>query len=197
MENIKQLLDNNIEWSAKVNSWNPGFFTRLAKQQSPNFLWIGCSDSRVPANQITGLHPGEIFVHRNIANLVINADLNLLAVLQFSVEILKIRHIIVCGHNGCGGVRAALQKRGEGVLEHWINHIRQTVEYGGYTQQPSQSFDEFVDYICEVNVKEQVKNLSKNPIILNAWEKQHQLHLHGWIYNLEDGLLKDLEITIP
>lgn len=195
MKDIEQLLQNNKQWSEKVRTKHPDFFPKLAKQQSPKFLWIGCSDSRVPANQITGLLPGEIFVHRNIANLVINTDINLLSVLQFAIEVLKIQHIIVCGHYGCGGVANALQRNTTGIIDFWLNNIRDTYRKHHNLFTADMSETARLDLLTELNVKQQVENLSNCSIISDAWKQGQTLYLHGWIYSVQDGIIKDLEIT--
>jgi carbonic anhydrase len=195
MKDIEQLLQNNKAWSEKVRTKHPDFFPKLAKQQSPQFLWIGCSDSRVPANQITGLLPGEIFVHRNIANLVINTDINLLSVLQFAIQVLKVRHIIVCGHYGCGGINNALQRSTTGIIDFWLNNIRDTYRKHAPLFTPEMSEIERLNLLTELNVKQQVENLANCSIITDAWKQGQALHLHGWIYSIQDGIIKDLGIT--
>jgi carbonic anhydrase len=195
MKDIEQLLHNNKQWSEKVRTKHPDFFPKLAKQQSPQFLWIGCSDSRVPANQITGLLPGEIFVHRNIANLVINTDINLLSVLQFAIEVLKVRHIIVCGHYGCGGINNALQRSTTGIIDFWLNNIRDTYRKHAGLFTADMSETERLNLLTELNVKQQVENLANCSIITDAWKQGQILYLHGWIYSIQDGIIKDLEIT--
>jgi carbonic anhydrase len=186
MNDITEILDNNKEWARHVEEENPGFFARLEKQQKPKYLWIGCSDSRVPSTQITGLLPGEIFVHRNISNQVFNTDINLMCVLQYAVEFLGVEHIIVCGHYGCGGIDAAMQGKTNGLLDHWLENVKQLVpETGSMT----------LDEMCELNVKAQVDNLSKNTIVQKAWCQDKVLYVHGWIYSISNGLIKDLKIT--
>ncbi len=186
MKDIVRLLDNNREWARRVEIENPGFFGRLKKQQRPKYLWIGCSDSRVPANQITGLLPGDVFVHRNISNQVINTDMNLMCVLQYAVEILKVKHIIVCGHYGCGGITAVMRAETSGVLEHWLENVRVSArKHKGLTP----------DGMCELNVKRQVENLAQNTVVQKAWDRGRRLYLHGWIYSVSDGLLRDLKVT--
>jgi carbonic anhydrase len=195
---ISKLLENNRTWAEEIRTKDPLFFSELAQQQSPRFLWIGCSDSRVPANQITGLAPGEVFVHRNISNLVINSDVNLLAVLQFAIDSLQVEHIIVCGHYGCGGVRLALGNRSSGAVEYWINHIRKTIRLSASlraSRAESLNSSDYFDQACEVNVKSQINNLAENPHVLDAWQRGQSLTLHGWIYRIEDGLIRDLEVS--
>ena len=186
MKDIVKLLENNKAWARQVEIENPGFFKRLKRQQRPRYLWIGCSDSRVPANQITGLLPGDVFVHRNISNQVINTDMNLMCVLQYAVEVLKVRHIIVCGHYGCGGVAAVRKNAVTGMLEHWLENVRMSVP-----KQRRISLNE----LCELNVKRQVENLAHNTIVQKAWERGRKLYLHGWIYSISDGLIRDLKVT--
>ncbi len=186
MKAITRLLDNNREWARRTEVESPGFFRRLKRQQRPKYLWIGCSDSRVPANQITGLLPGEVFVHRNISNQVINTDMNLMCVLQYAVEVLKVRHIIVCGHYGCGGIAAVKRNTTSGVLEHWLENVR-TAER---SHRPIS-----VDDLCELNVRRQVENLTHNTIVQKAWARGRKLSIHGWIYSISDGIIKDLKVT--
>lgn len=175
---------------------DPTFFPKLAKQQSPEFLWIGCSDSRVPANEIVGLLPGELFVHRNVANLVIHTDMNCLSVLQYAVEILKVKHIIVCGHYGCGGVKAALESHPHGLIDNWLRHIRDV--YRRKAQDLMRIVDEQqrVDRLCELNVVEQVTNVGNTTIVQEAWQRGQLLTIHGWIYGIANGLLKDLGVCL-
>lgn len=185
MKDIVKLLNNNREWARRVREETPGFFDRLKRQQKPRYLWIGCSDSRVPANQITGLLPGEVFVHRNISNQVINTDMNLMCVLQYAIEILKVKHIIVCGHYGCGGIEAVMRNRTFGLLEHWLDNVKAFPDRGRIT----------LDEMCEQNVITQVENLSRNTTVQKAWQLKRKLYIHGWIYSISDGLIKDLRIT--
>ncbi len=186
MKDIERLLDNNREWACRTEVESPGFFRRLKRQQRPRYLWIGCSDSRVPANQITGLLPGEVFVHRNISNQVINTDMNLMCVLQYAVEVLKIRHIIVCGHYGCGGIAAVKKNATAGVLEHWLENVRTAAR-----SRQRITLDE----LCELNVRRQVENLTHNTIVQKAWARGRRLYIHGWIYSISDGLIRDLKVT--
>jgi carbonic anhydrase len=186
MKDIRRLLDNNREWARKVEVETPGFFGRLKRQQRPKYLWIGCSDSRVPANQITGLLPGEVFVHRNISNQVINTDMNLMCVLQYAIEVLKVKHIIVCGHYGCGGITAVKRNATSGVLEHWLENVRVAAR-----RRKRITLNE----LCELNVKQQVENLAHNTIVQKVWERGRNLFIHGWIYSVADGLIKDLHVT--
>ena len=186
------LLQENVRWSGERTAADPGYFRRLSGLQAPEFLWIGCSDSRVPANVITGLEPGEVFVHRNVANLVYPADLNCMSVLQFAVETLKVKHIIVCGHYGCGGVRAVLDGSQSGLVEHWLAPVRDLFREH-HTELAALPGDEArVDRVCELNVRAQVASLSHSPILRSAWDRGQTLSVHGWIYSLDDGRLRDL-----
>ena len=192
MKTLKNLFDRNLAWATAIREKDPEFFTRLSRQQSPDFLWIGCSDSRVPANQIVNLPPGEVFVHRNIANLVIHTDLNCLSVIQFAVEVLKVKHIIVCGHYGCGGIGAAMENSEHGLIDNWLRHIRDVHRL--YAEKlTGLKQDEKFDLLCELNVKEQVANVCNTPVVQKAWKKGAELSVHGWIYNIENGILKDLD----
>lgn len=186
MKDITNLLNNNRAWAKQVEIDNPGFFTKLKGQQRPKYLWIGCSDSRVPANQITGLLPGEVFVHRNISNQIINTDMNLMCVLQYAIEFLKVKHIIVCGHYGCGGIDAAMRNKTYGLLEHWLENVKVSIP-----QHKKVTLDE----MCELNVIKQVESLSHNTIVQKAWQRGRKLYVHGWIYSIFDGLIKDLKIS--
>lgn len=189
---IDRLLANNRAWAEEVERTKPGFFAHLAEQQSPSYLWIGCADSRVPANEIVGLEPGELFVHRNVANLVQHGDLNGLSVLQFAVDVLKVKHIIVCGHYGCSGVRAALQDMRLGVAEHWIRPVRDVCERHRHELDMLPSEAARVDRLCELNVMQQVRNLCRSPILQDAWGRDQKLAVHSWIYGLQDGLVRPL-----
>ncbi|MBQ4915886.1 carbonate dehydratase [Maribacter sp. MMG018] len=191
----KSLIENNKKWVASKLDENPEFFKKLEKGQQPPLLWIGCSDSRVPANEIIGAQPGEVFVHRNIANMVVHSDMNMLSVLDYAVNALKIKHIIVCGHYGCGGVQAAMGKKSYGLVDNWIRHIRdvyrQHQDVLGEITDDSELFDRFVEY----NTMEQVYNLAKTSIVQNAWERGHELSLHGWVYGVGTGIIKDLQVN--
>lgn len=190
---IKRLLDHNAGWAAEKRSTDPEFFEKLASLQKPEFLWIGCSDSRVPANVITGLEPGEVFVHRNVANLVHRADLNLLSVLEFAVDVLEIKHIIVCGHYGCGGVKAAMDGHRHGIIDHWLQPIRDVAnKYETDLDAINEEQAKF-NRLCELSIESQVRNLSRTPIIRSAWKRGKDLKIHGWVYGLNDGLLRDLD----
>ncbi len=196
MSEIDKLFDNNRGWAIGKLNADPGFFDRLSHQQNPAYLWIGCADSRVPANEIVGLDPGELFVHRNVANLVQPADMNCLAVLQYAIEYLKVRHIIVTGHYGCGGVRAALHQDQLGLIDHWLRPIRDTREK--FAAELDAIIDEYkrLNALCEMNVREQVMNLAKTTIVQNAWAKGQSLALHGWVYGISNGLVRDLGVTM-
>ena len=195
MKVLPELFDNNRRWARGIAASHPGFFDKLAKQQSPQYLWIGCSDSRVPANEIVGLLPGELFVHRNIANLVVHTDLNCLSVMQFAVDVLKIRHIIVCGHYGCSGVRAALMKERHGLVDNWLRHIQDVQQQHASRLERFADAQTRADRLCEVNVVEQVLNVCRTSILEDAWSRGQPLAVHGWIYGVHDGLLRDLELT--
>ncbi len=188
----KLLLDNK-DWAHKKVEDDPEFFTRLAHLQTPEFLWIGCSDSRVPANEITGTQPGEIFVHRNIANLVVNTDVNLLSVLEYAVSVLKVKHVIVCGHYGCGGIKAAMTNTDHNqVLNMWLRNIKDVYRLHRQEIDGLSYGDERTNRLVELTVKEQVMNLAKTSIIQKAWEKRNAPHLHGWVYSIEDGIIKPI-----
>jgi len=191
MQSYEKLLRENKAWAEEIKSHDPDYFERLSHLQTPEFLWIGCSDSRVPADRITGTQPGEIFVHRNVANLVVNTDVNLLAVLDFAVTVLKVRHVIVCGHYGCGGVKAAAtQHDHKPVLNMWLRNIKDV--YRLHSEELNAITDEQqrIDRLVELNVQEQVYNLAKTTIIQKAWKKEQRPHLHGWVYGLKDGIIK-------
>ena len=196
MDEHKHLLLENKAWATSKVMEDPNYFSRLSKIQSPKFMWIGCSDSRVPANEITGTVPGEIFVHRNIANMVVHTDLNLLSVLQYAVEVLHVEHIIVCGHYGCGGVKAAVTRQSFGIINKWLRNIKDVYFKYGEELEAIEDEHERFDYLCELNVAEQVANVCHTTIIQNAWRKGQELAVHGWIYGLADGLVKDLQVTL-
>ncbi len=197
MNRLKHLLENNKKYSEKVRAERPNFFYDLARQQAPEYVWIGCSDSRVSASNIVGLLPGEIFVHRNVANLVVHTDLNCLSVLQFAVEALKVKHIIVCGHYGCGGVLAALDDKRHGLIDNWLRHIQDTANLYSETLEKITDKNEKADKLCELNVIEQVINVGETTIVQDAWERGQNLTVHGWIYSLKDGIINDLDICLP
>ena len=192
---LKQLLENNRAWAKDMLAQDKQFFSRLAQQQSPQYLWIGCSDSRVPANQITGLAPGEVFVHRNIANVVVHTDLNCLSVIQFAVDILKVRHIILCGHYGCSGVEAAMTKHRIGLSDNWLRHVQDVAakHKGDLDKVVGQALRH--RRLCELNVREQVENIAQCTAVQEAWERGQPLEVTGWIYDLKDGLITDLQVS--
>jgi len=194
MRVLNSLFENNRKWADKLRKSDPDFFLNLSKQQSPEYLWIGCSDSRVPANEIIGKMPGEVFVHRNIANLVIHTDINCLSVIQYAVEVLKIKHIIVCGHYGCGGVHAALENNALGLIDNWIQNIRDIYRNHQSEIDSLQNDKDKINLLCELNVVEQVANVCHTSIVQNAWSSGQELSVHGWIYSIEDGILKDLNV---
>jgi carbonic anhydrase len=196
MRSLDHLFENNRAWAADMTRQDRDFFTRLAAQQAPQYLWIGCSDSRVPANQIVGLLPGEMFVHRNIANVVVHSDLNCLSVMQFAVEHLQVRHIIVCGHYGCGGVRAALCDDKLGVVDNWLRHVQDVRWKHDRELAALDSDDARRDRLAELNVLEQVANAAQTTAVRDAWSRKQPLTVHGWIYGLKDGLLRDLGLSI-
>ena len=196
MGNIRQLLDNNKVWSKKAVEENPHFFSDLADQQNPDYLWIGCSDSRVSANVIVDLDPGEIFVHRNVANLVNHTDMNCLSVIQYAVEVLQVEHIIVCGHFGCGGVKAALDSKRHGLIDNWLRHIQDTANLHAQLLENIEDEQERFDMLCQLNVAEQVLNVGETTIVLDAWNRGQELSIHGWVYGLKDGIIRDLDISI-
>lgn len=192
---LSHLFANNRQWVERVTRDDPKFFERLRNQQRPEILWIGCSDSRVPANQIIGLPPGDVFVHRNVANLVVHTDLNCLSVIQFAVDALKVKHIIVCGHYGCGGVSAALNDQRFGLVDNWIRHITDVRDQHAQTLASIADPQARVRKLCDLNVESQVINLSNTTIVRDAWSRGQELHLHGWIYDVADGLLQDLDMA--
>jgi carbonic anhydrase len=196
MKDLKRLLDQNRAWAEGIKASDPDFFPTLAKQQSPKFLWIGCSDSRVPANQLVGLVAGEMFVHRNVANVVVHTDFNCLSVMQYAVDVLKVDHIIVCGHHGCGGVKAAMQNDQLGLIDNWLRHVQDVFREHEQALMHIDDESKRLDRLCELNVIEQVLNVARTTIVQNAWERGQELVVHGWIYGLEDGLLRDLAISI-
>ena len=192
MTDFNQLFKNNRAWAEQITAEDPEFFATLSKQQSPEYLWIGCADSRVPANEIVGLLPGELFVHRNVANLVVQTDLNCLSVMQFAVEYLKVKHIMVTGHYGCGGVKAALENQQLGLLDYWVRNIRDIYLKHEKELEKLTAQQERLDRLCELNVVEQVANVAHTNIVQNAWKRGQDLTLHGWIYRIQDGVLHDL-----
>ena len=196
LKTLQHLFDNNIAWAEKIKANDPSFFDRLSEQQTPDYLWIGCSDSRVPATQIVNLQPGEVFVHRNIANVVVHNDTNCLSVIQFAVEVLKVKHIIVCGHYGCGGVKAAVEDQDHGLINEWLQHIKE-VKQKHLVELEDLTPEQKNNRMCELNVIEQVKHVSETVAVQNAWKNGNPLSVHGWIYNISDGILHDLDTTLP
>ncbi len=195
MDGLEHLFENNRRWVAHMTAQDPGFFQRLSHQQKPEYLWIGCADSRVPANQIVGLLPGELFVHRNVSNVVVPDDPNCLSVIQFAVDVLQVRHIIVCGHFGCGGVEAALENRSLGLSDQWLRHVK---EVRDKHQEQLGRLKKVMRWnrLCELNVIEQVRHVAETSIVREAWARQQKVSVHGWVYAIGDGLLKDLDISI-
>lgn len=191
----KQIIENNKKWVESKLALDPNFFNKLKDTQSPPLLWIGCSDSRVPANEIIGAQPGEVFVHRNIANMVIHSDMNMLSVLDYSVNVLKVKHVIVCGHYGCGGIKAAMERNSVGIIDNWIRHIKDSYKFRKNDieaiKEEKEKFDKFVEW----NTKQQVLNLSVTSIVQEAWSRGQELSVHGWVYGLDTGLVKDLDVT--
>ena len=195
MSSIQHLFDNNRQWAEKVTKDSPNFFNQLSQQQFPEYLWIGCSDSRVPANALMGMAPGEVFVHRNIANQVIHTDLNCLSVIQYAVDILKVKHIIVCGHYGCGGINAALDDESHGLIDNWLQHIKDVYRFHKTKLDAIEDQNEKSNLMCELNIIEQVSNVCNSTILLNAWAKKQEITVHGFIYKLHDGILKNLNVS--
>ncbi len=189
---ISWLFEQNKAWADKVKQSDPDFFANLADQQTPELLWIGCADSRVPANQITGLPPGEVFVHRNIANVVVHSDLNCLSVIQYAVEVLKVKHIVICGHYGCGGVAASLEEQSHGLIDNWLEHIRNVYRLHAQELDAISDKPELVSRLCELNVVEQTHNVCNTTIVKEAWARDQELAVHGIVYSIQNGILKDL-----
>ena len=196
MKDLKRLLDQNRAWAENISASDPDFFPTLAKQQSPRFLWIGCSDSRVPANQLVGLVPGEMFVHRNVANVVDHTDFNCLSVMQYAIDVLKVDHIIVCGHHSCGGVKAAMDNLQLGLIDNWLRHVQDVLHEHEELLAKVRDENERLNCLCELNVIEQVLNVGRTTIVQSAWQRGQELVVHGWIYGLENGLLRDLNVSI-
>lgn len=194
-KSYNKLLENNKAWAILQKNKDPDFFSKLADNQSPQYLWIGCSDSRVPANEITGTKPGEIFVHRNIANMVVHSDMNMLSVLSYAIDVLKVKHVIVCGHYGCGGVIAAMGNKQYGLIDNWLRHIKDVYRYHHLELDAIPDKELRVRRFIELNIIEQVHDLGKTSIVQNAWKKNQPLHIHGWVYDLKDGILNDLDVT--
>lgn len=193
---MEDLFKKNVAWAESVKKNDPTFFEQLSKQQAPEYLWIGCSDSRVPANEIVGLMPGELFVHRNVANMVVHSDLNCLSVMQYAVEYLKVKHVIVCGHYGCGGVKASVERQRLGLIDNWLLNVQDVQYIHQSFLKDGQDSAELINKVCELNVAEQVVNVCKTNIIKDAWTRGQELTVHGWIYSIADGLLKDLGVNI-
>ena len=196
MKDLKRLLDQNRAWAENIKASDPEFFQTLAKQQSPRFLWIGCSDSRVPATQLAGMLPGEMFVHRNVANVVVHTDFNCLSVMQYAVDVLKVDHIIICGHHGCGGVKAAMDNLQLGLIDNWLRHVQDVIHVHEAALSKIDDEEARLDRLCELNVIEQVLNVGRTTIVQGAWQRGQELGVHGWIYGLQDGLLRDLEVSV-
>jgi carbonic anhydrase len=196
MTSLPHLFANNRRWASSVERSRPGFFKTLQHQQNPDYLWIGCADSRVPANEIVGLLPGDLFVHRNVANLVVHTDMNCLSVLQYAVDVLKVRHVIICGHYDCGGVKAALDSHPHGLIDNWLRHIQDIRRLHQQELQPLAGRKRLVDRLCELNVIHQVENVCRTTIVQQAWERGQTLAIHGWIYGIHNGRLKDLGVSV-
>jgi carbonic anhydrase len=196
MRELNNLLENNRAWAKKIKAQEPDFFQTLSRQQSPEYLWIGCSDSRVPSSEIVRLMPGELFVHRNVANVVVHTDLNCLSVMQYAVDVLKVKHIIVCGHYGCGGVKAALQNYKLGLIDNWLRHVQDVKQKHEALLARVDDESQRLDKLCELNVIEQVANVCQTTIVQSAWQRGQALAVHGWIYGLSDGLLRDLKLCV-
>ena len=196
MRTLSHLFASNRAWSENIREQDPEFFSKLSRQQAPRYLWIGCSDSRVPANQIVGLLPGELFVHRNLANVVVHTDLNCLSVVQFAADVLRVEHIIVCGHYGCGGVRAVLCQERLGLADNWLRHVQDVRQKHESRLLALPELAQRLDRLCELNVIEQVLNVCHTSIVRDAWQRGQALAVHGWIYGLQDGLLRDLDATV-
>lgn len=196
MKTLKRLFENNRAWASEISEREPEFFSALARKQSPDYLWIGCADSRVPSTQLVALPPGEMFVHRNVANLVIHTDLNCLSVIQYAVEVLKVRHVIVCGHYGCGGVKAALEGARFGLIDNWLRHVQDVIEKHSRLLARAEGDEARLDLLCELNVREQVLNVCRTTVVQAAWDRGQELSVHGWVYAIADGLLRDLGLCV-
>jgi carbonic anhydrase len=196
VKKLPHLLENNRRWAHDIEARTPGFFETLIHQQAPEYLWIGCSDSRVPANEIVGMLPGELFVHRNVANLVIQTDINCLSVIQYAIENLRVKHIIVVGHYGCGGVRAAMEDREHGLIDNWLHDIRETYRYNAKELRAITDLEARIDRLCELNAVRQALNVCHTTIVQDAWRRGQELEVHGWIYGIADGLIKDLGVNL-
>ena len=195
MRRLRQLFENNRAWARDITTRAPDFFENLSRQQSPRYLWIGCSDSRVPANEIVGLMPGELFVHRNVANVVVHTDLNCLSVLQYAVDVLRVEHVIVCGHYGCGGIQAAYRRDSFGLIDNWLRHVQDVHDRHAAAIAAVTDEHDAVDRLCELNVIEQARNVCQTTVVRDAWARDQPLAVHSWIYSLRDGLLRDLGFT--
>lgn len=196
MADLNHLFEKNRNWAQKITQQDPEFFKKLSRQQNPEFLWIGCSDSRVPANEIVDLMPGELFVHRNVANIVVHSDLNCLSVLQYAVDFLKVKHIMVVGHYGCGGVKEAYKNSKLGLIDNWLRHTQDVAQKHRGVLKLKKTQAEAIDLLCELNVIEQVQNVCQTTIVQQAWERKQDLTVHGWVYGLDNGLIKDLKMNI-
>ncbi|MFV0478046.1 MAG: carbonate dehydratase [Parahaliea sp.] len=196
MSGVDDLFDNNQMWAERLKTSDPDFFEKLANQQHPEYLWIGCSDSRVPANQIVGLLPGEVFVHRNVANIVVHTDFNCLSVLQYAIDVLRIKHVLVVGHYGCGGVRAAYENRENGLIDNWLRNIKDVQHVHQHRLNALPTDEQRIDLLCELNVMRQVANVCHTTIVQNAWAREQSLSVHGWVYGLKDGLVRDLKCSV-
>lgn len=196
MKTLSHLFKSNTQWAEDIEKEHPGFFSELVKQQNPEYLWIGCADSRVPANEIVGLMPGELFVHRNVANLVNHTDLNLLSVLQYAVDVLHVKHVMVVGHYGCGGVRAAMEDKPLGLIDNWLRQVRELYLRNRTEVDALPTMHERVNRLCELNVQRQVMNVVHTTVVQEAWRRGQSLSVHGWVYALGDGLLRDMKLTV-
>ncbi len=196
MDDLKDLFVRNKAWAEGIKASDPDFFNSLVEQQKPRYLWIGCSDSRVPSNQLVGANPGDMFVHRNVANLVVHTDFNCLSALQYSVEVLGVNHVIVCGHYGCGGIKAAMENHEMGLLDNWLRHVQDVLRGHDVLLSGISDDTERLDKLCELNVIEQVLNVSRTTIVQGAWNRGQEVSVHGWIYNIADGLLRDLNVRV-
>ena len=195
MKKLTHLFERNVAWANEIKEKDPDFFAQLSKQQAPEYLWIGCSDSRVPANQIVALPPGEVFVHRNIANVVVHTDLNCLSVIQFAVDVLKVKHIVVCGHYGCGGIKAAMNNEEHGLIDNWLRHIKDVDRFHTEELDALEHHDR-LNRLCELNVLEQAANVCNTSVVQNAWKNGADLSVHAWIYSITNGLLRDLNLSV-
>ena len=196
MKTLKKLFEQNRVWAEEISAREPGFFRELSRRQTPEYLWIGCSDSRVPSTQLVSLTPGEMFVHRNVANLVVHTDLNCLSVMQYAVDALRVKHVIVCGHYGCGGVQAALEGASFGLIDNWLRHVQDVAEKYSAPLAAAADEEARLRLLSELNVREQVTNVCRTTVVQEAWERGQELSVHGWVYALEDGLLRDLEVCV-